>query len=187
MRIVCISGSPSPSAWSRQLLSAVADTLVARGCEVDMLDLRELPLPLLDTVAYDAGGGHPHPAGRELRARVAEADGVVLATSVHHASYSGLLKSALDHLEADAFVRKPVGLIANAGAQRGATIACEHLRSVVKALSGWATPTQVASAASDFDPQTRQLRTGSLIRRCQAMSDELVTFVGAMTAPRPLA
>ncbi len=184
MRILCISGSPSPTAWSRRLLSTVTDALVRRGCEVDVLDLRELPLPMLDTVAYDAGGPYPHPAGRDLRARVAAADGIVLATSVHHASYSGLLKNALDHLEAGAFARRPVGLLANAGAPRGATIACEHLRSVVKAMSGWATPTQVASAPSDFDRETGQLRPGSLRRRCEAVADELVLFAGAMTVAR---
>ncbi len=183
--MLCISGSPSPASWSRRLLAVVGGALARRGCEVDLLDLRELAFPLLDTVAYDAGGPYPHPAGQLLRDRVAAADGIVLATSVHHASYSGLLKTALDHLTADAFARRPVALVANAAVPRGATIACEHLRSVVKAMAGWATPTQVASAPSDFDKETGKLKPGSLPRRCQAMADELVMFAGAMAAARP--
>ncbi len=162
----------------------VGDALARRGCEVDVIDLREAAFPVLDTVAYHAGGNYPHPAVRELRARVMAADGIVLATSVHHASYSGLLKSALDHLEADAFEYRPVALIANAAGTRGATIACEHLRSVVKAMSGWATPTQVASAPADFDRETRELKTGSLKRRCEAMAAELVLSAGALAAAR---
>jgi NAD(P)H-dependent FMN reductase len=182
--MLCVSGSPSPASWSRRLLSVVGDALARRGCAVDTLDLREVSFPPLDTVAYDAGGEYPHPAGQRLRDRVMAADGIVLATSVHHASYSGLLKTALDHLEADAFRYRPVALVANAGAPRGATIACEHLRSVVKAMSGWATPTQVASAPSDFDRETGLLRSGSLRRRCEAVADELVLFAGAMTVAR---
>lgn len=182
--MLCVSGSPSSTSWSRRLLSVAGDALTRRGCDVDVVDLREVAFPVLDTVAYHAGGTYPHPAVQELRTRVMAADGIVLATSVHHASYSGLLKSALDHLEADAFEYRPVALIANAAVTRGATIACEHLRSVVKAMSGWATPTQVASAPSDFDRETGELKAGSLKRRCEAMADELVLFAGALAAAR---
>ncbi len=184
MRILGVSGSPSPTSWSRRLLSVVGDALSRRGCDVDVIDLREAAFPVLDTVAYHAGGDYPHRAVTELRARVMAADGIVLATSVHHASYSGLLKSALDHLEADAFEYRPVALIANAAGTRGATVACEHLRSVVKAMAGWATPTQVASAPSDFDRETGELKTGSLKRRCEAVAGELVLFAGALAAAR---
>ena len=184
VKILGISGSPSPTSWSRRLLSVVSDALARRGCEVDLIDLRELACPVLDTVAYHGGGIYPYPSVQELRTRVMAADGIVLATSVHHASYSGLLKSALDQLEADAFEYRPVALIANAAGPRGATIACEHLRSVVKAMSGWATPTQAASAPSDFDQQTGELKTGSLKRRCEAIADELVLCAGALAAAR---
>lgn len=184
MRILSVSGSPSPTSWSRRLLSVVNDALVRRGCDVDVIDLREMGFPPLDTVAYHGGGAYPHPAVQELRARVRAADGVVLATSVHHSSFSGLLKTALDYLEADAFECRPVGLVANAAGTRGATIACEHLRSVVKAMSGWATPTQAASAPSDFDRETGELKTGSLRRRCDQIAGELVMFAGALAAAR---
>ncbi|WP_345652282.1 NADPH-dependent FMN reductase [Streptomyces tremellae] len=184
VKILCILGSPSPAAWSRRLATAVADRLRVHDCEVDLLDLRDLPLAMLDTEAYGRGGVYPHEGARELRARVAAADGVVLATSVFHSSYSGLLKSALDHLEADAFENKPVALLANAGSERGATIACEHLRSVVKALSGWAVPMQVASSQADFDQETGQIKPGNVVRRCEIMCDELVKFIEAFSSLR---
>lgn len=184
MRILAISGSPSPMSWSRRLLSVVDSALIRRGCDVDVIDLREVAFPMLDTVAYHTGDTYPHPVVQELRARVRAADGVVLATSVHHASYSGLLKTALDHLTADAFEYRPVVLVANAAGPRGATIACEHLRSVVKALSGWATPTQVASAPSDFDSHSGELKTASLKRRCETAAEEIVVFAGALARTR---
>ncbi|HEV2634033.1 MAG TPA: MFS transporter [Actinocrinis sp.] len=46
-----------------------------RGCTLDLLDLHACTVPVLDTVAYQAGRRYPHPMGEELRARVASADG----------------------------------------------------------------------------------------------------------------
>jgi FMN reductase len=134
---------------------------------------------MLDTVAYGSGNEYPHAGVRELRAQLAATDAVVLATSVFHSSFSGLLKNALDHLPEDAFAGKPVGLLANAGNERGAAIACEHMHVVVKALLGWAAPTQVASSAADFDPVTRRLKPGPVALRCVALCEELRAFTEA--------
>lgn len=184
MRVICISGSPNPAAWSRRLLGNVEEALVQRRCAVDHMDLRELCLPMLDVVAYHADAPYPHPGGRDLRDRVARADAVVLATPVHHSSYSGVLKNALDHLPGDAFQGRAVGLLSNGGAAHGATIACEHLRSVVKAMGGWAVPTQVSTSEDDFDPQTGHLTARGPLRRCQKLCDELVSFTRAMAEMR---
>jgi NAD(P)H-dependent FMN reductase len=151
---------------------------------VDVIDLRQLGFPPLGTVAYHGGGAYPHPAVQELRASVRAADGIVLATPAHHASFSGLLKTGLDHREADAFECRTVGLVANAVGPRGATIACERLRCVVKAMSGWAAPTQAASAPSDFDRETGEFKTDSPRRRCEQIADGLVMFAGALAAAK---
>jgi azobenzene reductase len=187
VRVVCISGSPNPTAWSRALLGEVVGILEQRGCVVDLADLRELALPMVDVRAYHAEGPYAHPAGRALRARVAAADAVVLATPVHHSSYAGVLKNALDHLSGDAFEGRAVGLLSNGGAAHSATIACEHLRSVVKAMGGWAVPTQVATSEDDFDPQTRRLVGRVPRRRCEALCDELLLFTRAMVGLRAVA
>jgi NAD(P)H-dependent FMN reductase len=184
VRVVCISGSPSPASWSRELMREVSSLLAARDWEVSEVDLRDSFFPMLDTVAYGSGDEYPHAGVRELREQVAAADAVVLATSVFHSSFSGLLKNALDHLPEDAFAGKPVGLLANAGHERGAAIACEHMNVVVKALLGWTAPTQVASSAVDFDPVTRRLRPGTVARRCVAMCEELGIFTEAFALAR---
>ncbi len=176
MRIVCIAGSNDPGSWSTRSAEIVAELLAQRGAEVDFINLRQLALPQMDIDAYRAGGPHAHAGAEDFVARVARADAIVLATPVHHASYSGLLKNALDHLQGDAFEGRAVGLIANAGAMRGSTIACEHLRTVVKAMLGWAIPTQIATHSGDFDPQTRAYAAAGLRRRAQEMADELWLF-----------
>ncbi|MFE9374517.1 NADPH-dependent FMN reductase [Streptomyces sp. NPDC006711] len=184
MKAICVAGSPNHLAWSRRLLREVTDGLAERGWDTDVLDLRDLKLPLLDVQSYQSLDPYPDPVVQDWRNRVAAADAVVLSTPVHHASYSGLLKCALDFLVADAFAGRAVGLLSNGGAARGATLGCEHLRSVVKALGGWPVPTQVATCAQDFDAETRTLSNRALIRRCGALCDELTQFTRAMRPPR---
>lgn len=178
MKAICVSGSPSATAGSHRLLTSVIEALTERGWEIDLIRLREFPLPPLDVPAYYVDP-YPDAAVQQWRSRVGAADAVVLATSVHHASFSGLLKYALDFLTADAFVNKPVTLLANGGAARGATIGCEHLRTVVKALGGWAGPTQIASSPQDFDAETGELSNKALLRRCQSVAEELTMFTRA--------
>jgi NAD(P)H-dependent FMN reductase len=179
VRVMCVAGSPAARSGSRQLLLAVAEELVRRGCDIDLVDLRDLALPAVDVTSYLSMEPYPVPAGEELRRRVAQAATVVLATPVHHASFSGVLKNALDFLLPDALAGKAVGLLASADSPLGGGTACEHLRTVVRAMSGWAAPTQIISIPADFqDPSTRI--TSQLSGRIDALCDELMTFAQAM-------
>lgn len=60
-------------------------------------------------------------AVQELKAKVKAADGIVLLSPEYHSGMSGALKNALDFLGSGQFARKPVGLIAVAGAERAAS------------------------------------------------------------------
>lgn len=181
VRVVCLSGSPARRSGSRRLLLAVADELADRGCDVDLIDVRDLALPPVDVASYLSPNPYPVPAGEELRRRVARAETIVLATPVHHASFSGVLKNALDFLVPDAFAGKAVGLLASADSPLGGGTACEHLRSVVRAMCGWAAPTQIISVAADFQDPSGRLAP-PLTARIDALCDELTTFARAMTS-----
>jgi NAD(P)H-dependent FMN reductase len=146
--ILGILGSASKDSTTRAALLAVRDRVAATGETFDLLDLAVEYRELHDISQYwcpDDGG-----QTTDLRRRVAGASAVVLATPVYHGSYSGLLKNALDHLLGDAFAGRPVGLIANGGGPRSGGGACDQLRSVVRALSGWSVPTHIAITPTDF-------------------------------------
>lgn len=89
-RILTVSGSPKEISRSTILLGHVADLLVAEGHTIDQLSLRELPAEALLLADFD------HPAVVDSMERLADADGVVFATPVYKAAYSGLLKTWLD-------------------------------------------------------------------------------------------
>jgi NAD(P)H-dependent FMN reductase len=179
VRVVCLSGSPAVRSGSRRLLLAVADELAERGCDVDLVDVRDLALPAVDVASYLSLDPYPVPAGEELRRRVAQAATIVLATPVHHASFSGVLKNALDFLVPDALAGKAVGLLASADSPLGGGTACEHLRTVVRAMSGWAAPTQIISVPADFQDPSNRLAP-QLAGRIDALCEELTTFARAM-------
>jgi FMN reductase len=87
----------------------VAARLTAQGHQVTPLDVRTLPSEAL----LGADFGHPAiVAATELFAR---ADGVVIATPVYKAAYSGLLKSLLDLLPQYALAGKTVLPLATGG------------------------------------------------------------------------
>lgn len=99
-RILTISGSPSPTSRTAMVLSHVERQLVDAGHEVGRLAVRELTPEAL--FAADTSD----PTIRAALHAVAEAAGVVVATPVYKAAYTGLLKTLLDLLPQHALAGK---------------------------------------------------------------------------------
>ncbi|MFI2379126.1 NADPH-dependent FMN reductase [Streptomyces sp. NPDC018964] len=175
--ILGILGSAAKDSVTREILLRAGERVERAGLGLSLLDLAvefSRPHELED---YD----DPPPGSQTalLRARVAPCRAVVLATPVYHGSFSGLLKNALDHLTGDAFAGRPVGIIAAGGGPRGAGTACDQLRTVVRALGGWSTPTHVATTAADLTP-------GEPLRFLDERIDDLVRELLTFSAPRPV-
>ena len=81
-----------------------------------------------------------------LRKRIAQASGIVLATPVYHG-----------------------------GGPRSASVACDQLRSVVRALSGWSTPMHVGMTYGDVSDSGP---SEDLRKRIAGMVAELKSFPG---------
>jgi FMN reductase len=90
--IVTVTGSPSAGSRTAQLTDHVAANLRARGFEVEGINVRDLPpADLLHANAESKPLAHA--IGLVERAR-----GVVIASPVYKASYTGILKAFLDLL-----------------------------------------------------------------------------------------
>lgn len=87
-----ITGSPSSSSRTLRLAGWIARRLGQLQIETSQLDLRSLPAEDLLHAKLEA------PAIVEAVARLASARGVVIATPIYKAAYSGLLKTFLDLL-----------------------------------------------------------------------------------------
>jgi NAD(P)H-dependent FMN reductase len=136
-RVVAICGSLRDASHTRKGLEHALDLAAATGGETELLDLREWALPVYDADAGEAGDA------AAFRARVREADAILLGTPVYHGSYATPLKNALDYCGFEEFENKTVGLLAVAGGGFPIT-ALDHLRSVCRSLNAWVLPHQAA-------------------------------------------
>jgi chromate reductase len=90
INVVAIAGSLRQASINRGLIRAAA--------EVDVLGIHVEPLGLIDVPLYNGDVedvGDP-PAVVELKTRIKEADGVLLATPEYNRGMPGVLKNALD-------------------------------------------------------------------------------------------
>jgi FMN reductase len=127
--IVTVSGSPSTASRTLLLARHVNQRLQTDGFEVGLIDVRALP-------AEDLLAGHADAPGiREAVALLDRAQGVVVATPVYKAAYSGLLKTFLDLLPQFGLQGKSVLPIATGGSLAHVLSIDYALRPVLASLA----------------------------------------------------
>jgi FMN reductase len=92
MHVVLLSGSPSARSRTELLLEYVNQRLQVSGLEVSLLRVRDFPAEALLHADFASL------SVQQLQAVVASADGLVVATPVYKASFTGALKVLLDLL-----------------------------------------------------------------------------------------
>ncbi|WP_042387103.1 NADPH-dependent FMN reductase [Streptacidiphilus melanogenes] len=127
--LLVISGSPSATSRTARLGRHLVRRLSLGGFDVEHLDLRGLPPDAL------LGGDPAHPELRRALDQVAAADGVVVATPVYKAAYTGLLKAFLDLLPQDGLAGKTVLPLATGGTIAHVLSIDYALRPVLSALA----------------------------------------------------
>jgi chromate reductase, NAD(P)H dehydrogenase (quinone) len=156
MRILAISGSLRRDSHNTLLLRAAAELLPA-GVEFELYD------GLKDVPPYDQDDDVEPvaPAVAALRAAVAEADAVLIATPEYNSSIPGALKNALDWasrpIATNAFRSKPVAVIGSSAGAFGAVWAQAELRKVLAAMGARVVDTEVSvgHASEKFDADGR--------------------------------
>ncbi|MEY9855696.1 FMN reductase [Catenulispora sp. GAS73] len=126
--ILAVSGSPSPASRTVSAVDHALGWLGTRGHRTAHLAVRDLPAADLLAGARDTV------AVQEAFEAVANADGVIVATPVYKAAYTGLLKAFLDLLPENALAGKVVLPLATGGTV-GHLLAIDYaLRPVLTAL-----------------------------------------------------
>src|SRR3989449_5747097 len=91
--IVGLGGSLRPTSSSRAALKTALDGAADAGAKVDLLDLRQLNLPMYDPSSEAVPESVTH-----LVESVYAADGMIWSSPLYHGSISGSFKNALDWL-----------------------------------------------------------------------------------------
>jgi chromate reductase len=176
--LIGISGSLRQGSYNAALLRAAAG-LAPAGTQIAIESIAGIPLYDGDVEAQD---GLP-PRVRELKDRIASADGLLLVTPEYNQSIPGVFKNAIDWLSRPAsdlervFGEKPVAIIGATPGPAGTRLAQTAWLPVLRALG--ATPwlgkqLYVASAAQVFDA------TGNLVDA--KLRDRLADFLRAFAA-----
>lgn len=126
--IAFIAGSPSTSTKSASLVARVTARAEKRGLEVGTIEVRSLPPADLTTASRDSA---PLNAAHET---IARAIGVVVATPVYKAAYTGLLKCFLDTLPEGALRGKTILPVVTAAAPVHALVLDYALKPVLASL-----------------------------------------------------
>lgn len=93
-RILAFGGSLRTGSHNHKLAAIAAEGARKAGAEVELIALRDYPLPLFDQDLED-DEGMPE-AGANLKALFASADGFVIASPEYNSSYTAALKNAID-------------------------------------------------------------------------------------------
>lgn len=123
-----ITGSPSSTSRTARLAELVGARLAKLDIENSLLDVRSLPADDLLHARVDS------PALTAALQRVATAKGIVIATPVYKAAYSGLLKTFLDVLPQFGLKNKVVFPLATGGTVAHVLAIDYALRPVLSSL-----------------------------------------------------
>ena len=172
--VVAISGSLRRDSITFHATRAALAGAAAAGARVEMIDLRQWPLPFCD--ARDEDEEAHDPLVMQLRERVKAAKGLIIGTPEYHGSFSGVVKNALDLLSFTELEGKMVGLVSVAGGASGKS-ALSHLRLVMRAVHAWVVPLEVmvAFAGRAFDAEGKPADP-KIAKRLEDLGREVVKY-----------
>jgi FMN reductase len=185
-RLAVVSGGLNEPSSTRLLADRLA-TAAGRALaelevevEVDIIDLRDHAHDLTNMLLTGFAG----PDLATAIDQVVKADGLIAATPIFSASYSGLFKTFFDVLEPDALAGKPVLIAATAGTARH-SLALEHVvRPLFSYLHAVVVPTTVFAASEDWGRRTDSVE--ALSERVERGARELARLVASDQRPAPV-
>jgi len=158
LRLVVVSAGVTIPSSTRLLADRLGEaTITALGSsdpvQIEVIELAELA----GDIARVMVGGVQTAVLAAAVDHVTSADGLIVATPVFTASYSGLFKSFFDILDKDALTATPVVLAATGGTERHSLVLDHALRPLFAYLRAVVATTGVFAAPSDWgsdDPLT---------------------------------
>lgn len=179
IKIAIIIGSTRPNRngeavgrWTHDLARKRTDA------QFELVDLKEINLPLLDEPVPPAMGQYSKPHTKNWAARIDAFDGFVFVTPEYNHSTSGALKNAIDYLYRE-WNNKAAGFVSYGSA--GGARAVEHLRQIMAEVQVATVRNQVMlSLMTDFENYSVFKPNPSHEKSLDGMLDQLVAWAGAL-------
>lgn len=136
-RLKIIVGTTRPTRAADRVAPWVASAATAHGgFEVEVLDLRDWPLPFFSehfgTVGDINDPTYSEPLVKRWNQTIKDADAYIVVTGEYNHSIPGILKNAIDSVwVSNAFRNKPVAVVGYSAGIGGGIRAIEHLAQIV--------------------------------------------------------
>ncbi len=149
-RVLALAGSTRSGSYNKKLIRIAASAAQAAGAEVTLIDLRDLPMPLMDE-DLEEREGIPENA-QKLKALMKSHHGLLLACPEYNSSISGVLKNAIDWASRpmdgekplECFAGKVAALLSASPGSLGGLRGLVTVRSILGNLQVLVLPDQVA-------------------------------------------
>jgi FMN reductase len=175
--LVGLGGSLREGSRSSAALREALRIAAGQGAATELLDLRELALPMYSPVLELAGYPEAARPGIErLLAAVGRADAMLWASPTYHGTVTGAFKNALDFFELlpEGPVRylqgRAVGLITVPD-----PVTFGAMADAANELRAWLAPTRVALRSADYAPDLT-ITDPKALRRLERLVGELLAF-----------
>jgi FMN reductase len=176
LKVVGLGGSLGVASRSRAALAVALEGASAAGASVELLDLRELGLPMYSP---DLEADAPAVV-RTLIDTCYEADGMLWSSPMYNGSVSGSFKNAIDWLHMLGSREPPylhdevIGLISAAGGTQGLQVV-NAMEFSVRSLRGWAVPYVVpVPQATRVFAESGEVQDELVEQQLQLLGEEVV-------------
>jgi len=168
-----------PAKWITEI-AAQRDDLT-----VELLDLRDYPMPFFDEVATNAWAPSQNEVAQRWQKKIAEFDGYIFVTAEYNRGVPAVLKNALDYAYPE-WNKKPAAFVGYGGV--GAARAVEHLRLIAIELQMAPIRTGVHIQGADFiavwKGEKSVAELSYLKQNATDMLDQLVWWTNALKTAR---
>lgn len=181
VKLVAVAGSIRSASYNRRVLDTAVEAARAAGAQVQLIDLREYPMPIFDQ-DLEAQGGTPD-AAKELRRIFRASDGMLLASPEYNGSLTPLMKNTIDWISrADdegpslsGFSGKVAAIMSASPGALGGLRGLAHLRAILSGINVLVLPKQVAvSHAADAFMEDGSIKDPKRREGVQQLAQSLV-------------
>jgi NAD(P)H-dependent FMN reductase len=147
VKIAVIIGTTRAVRFASKPAEWIADIASQRDMIVEVLDLREYPMPFFDEVASNAWAPSHNEVAQRWQKKVAEFDGYIFVSAEYNRGVPAVLKNALDYAYPE-WNKKPAAFVGHGSV--GAARAIEQLRLIAVELQMAPIRTGVHIQGADF-------------------------------------
>lgn len=185
VKIKVVLGSIREGRFGIQPAEWIVAKAKAKGMDVELLDLKDYPLPMFAEAAVPGSlnGNYTNEVAKKWAAKIGEADGFIFTVAEYNHGYTSVLKNAIDFIYQE-WLKKPVAFLGYGA--NGGVRAVEQLRQVVNSnLQMQPVPSAVAISEywSHLD-ENGKLKTEDYEKSADGMLDQLAWLAEALKTAR---